>query len=102
MTHRNPYGLGSHFTGLCETQRALWIAVDGLGHPLEQEAASSMFMELWSPFNDIVLPWALWCNLEASGKLLESAWQQAATGGRLRLRKLQRPEIKILVGQMES
>ena len=40
-------------------------------------------------------------NLEASGKLLESAWQQAATGGRLRLRKLQRPEIKILVGQME-
>lgn len=56
MTHRNPYGLGSHFTGLCETQRALWIAVDGLGHPLEQEAASGMFMELWSPFNDIVLP----------------------------------------------
>lgn len=60
---------------------------------------------LWScgvPLMTLFFLWALWCNLEASGKLLESAWQQAATGGRLRLRKLQRPEIKILVGQMES
>lgn len=36
MTHKNPYGSGSHFTGICETQMALWIVVDGVGHQLEQ------------------------------------------------------------------
>lgn len=77
MTHRNPYGSGSHFTGLCETQRALWIVVDGVAHPLQVAC-------LWScgvPLMTLFFLEHCGVNLEASGKLLESAWQQAATGG---------------------